>query len=429
MNLKKAILSFLLIVGLLGTIHAQNRLVSEAIQAYAEGDYQKAYEYSGDALVSPDELSGDFVAAAWYYLAKSRMQILRIAMEDGDQEKLLKMQHALIESYIDYKEALKTADFKLQKDIEYDLANLYSPILQTGLAALNTGNDPQQPINVRKSALQAAKGYLEAAKDISPTYLAADLLGQVQLSLGDSGTAHRLFDESIRTYKAKPPQEADFLMAYVIFRKALIERYQFMDGHKAILTLVDGENLLNLEYSRMTQSGLLNKELKSTYEKGMRDLVRFELDIYLAEDELTQDALVRFREIMLLYPEDYDIHIAFANLMERIDPVLAVEEYLTAISIDESREIGYFNLGALYNNLGSKSYLAGLNENDDNRADSLYNDANYNFRNAYRYMEAAYRLNPYSLETIRALVQLATSLGLDEQAELYKEKELQLRGF
>ena len=414
---------------MLGVLQGQNRLVSEAIQAFAEGNYQKAYEYSGDALVNIDELSGDYVAAAWYYLAKSRIQLLRLTMEAGDQEKLLKMQHALIESYIDYKEALKTADYKLQQDIEYDLAGLYNPILQTGLSALNTGNDPQQPKNVREAALKAAKGYLEAAKDISPTYLAADLLGQAQLALGDSSAAHRLFDESIRTYKARPPADGDFLMAYVVFRKALIESYYEKNNSKAIATLLDGENLLTIEYSRLNSSGSLKPEQNRAYEKGLRDLIRFELELYTGDDALADEALVRFREVMLLYPEDYDIHIAYANLLEKSDPRSAIEEYLTAISIDEGREIAYYNLGALYNNLGSDNYVAGLNENNEQIADSLYEEANKDFRNAYRYMEAAHRLNPYSLQTIRALVQLARSLGLDEQADIYKEKELELRGF
>jgi hypothetical protein len=429
MKIRQCILTvFLSILGL-GILQAQNRLVSEAIQAFAEGDYQKAYEYSGDALVNIDELSGDYVAAAWYYLAKSRIQILRLAMEVGDQEKLLKMQHALIESYFDYKEALKTADYKLQQDIEYDLAGLYNPLLQTGLSALNTGNDPQQPKNVREASLKAARGYLEAAKDISPTYLSADLLGQTQLAMGDSSAAHRLFDESIRTYKAKPPAEGDFLMAYVIFRKALIEAYYEKNNIKAIATLMDGEKLLNLEYTRLNAAGTMKAEQIRAYEKGMRDLIRFELDLYLGEDDPSDDALVRFREVMLIYPEDYDIHIAYANLLEKSNPRSAIEAYMTAISIDEGREIAYFNLGALYNNLGSENYVAGLNENNEQLADSLYNEANNDFRNAYRYMEAAHRLNPYSLETIRALVQLATSLGLDEQAEIYKGKELELRGF
>lgn len=429
MKFKQTVLSLFLTILSLGMLQGQNRLVSEAIQAFSEGDYQKAYEYSGDALVNVDRLSGDYVAAAWYYLAKSRIQLLRLAMEAGDKEKLLRMQHALIESYIDYKEALKTADHKLQQDIEYDLAGLYNPILQTGLSALNAGNDPQQPENVREAALNAAKGYLEAAKDISPTYMAADLLGQAQLALGDSAAAHRLFDESIRTYKTKPPTEGDFLMSYVVFRKALIERYFDRNGAKAITTLLDGQNLLNAEYRRLSTAGAVNPEQLRSYEKGLRDLTRFELDLYLDEDPPSEEAFIRFKEVLLLYPEDYDIHIAYANLLEKTDPRSAINAYHTAISIDEGREIAYFNLGALYNNLGSEHYLAGLNENDEQIADSLYNMANKDFREAYRYMEAAHRLNPYSLETIRALVQLATSLGLDEQAEIYKGKELEMRGF
>jgi len=429
MNLKHTILTLISVFVILSASQGQNRIVSEAIQAFSEGDYQKAYEYSGDALVNIDELSGDYVAAAWYYLAKSRVQLLRLAMEAGDQEKLLRMQHALIESYIDYKEALKTADYKLQKDIEADLAGIYSPILQTGLSALNTGNDPEQTIKVRQAAMKAAKGYLEAAKDISPTYLSADLLGQVHLALGDSTSAHRLFDESIRTYKAKPPPVADFLMAYVIFRKALIERYDNKNISMALATLFDGQNLLKMEYSKHSSNGTLKAEQIATYEKGMKDLVGFELDIYIHEASTEEEAQLRFNEVLVLYPEDYDMHIAYANLLEKTDPEMAIEEYKTAISINESREIAYFNLGALYNNLGSENYLAGLNEDIESSADSLYNEANHNFRDAYRYMEAAHNLNPYSLETIRALAQLATSLGLDEQAQIYREKEMQLRGF
>jgi tetratricopeptide (TPR) repeat protein len=228
MNIR-IIISAIVLSGIisLSAVMGQNNKVSNAIQAFAAGEYQKAYELSGDALANVDELSGDYVAAAYYYLAKSRVQILRLAMEGGDQEILSGMQNALIESYYDYTEALKTADNKLKTDISADLSDLYNPILQTGLAALNTANDPKQPNNVREAALKAAAGYLAAAKDISPTYLACDLLGQAHYALGDTLKAQALFNESIYAYKSKPPAQPDFLMTYVFFRKALIERQFF----------------------------------------------------------------------------------------------------------------------------------------------------------------------------------------------------------
>jgi hypothetical protein len=429
MKLQKRI--FLLMLGIMLTFHgfSQNHMVSKAIQAFADGDYYKAYELSGDALVNIDELSGDYIPAAWYYLAKSRVQILRLAMESGDKAKLQTMQNALIESYIDYKEALRTADHQLQQDIMDDLAGLYNPILQTGLSALNTGNDPNQPYNVRQAAYQAAKGYLEAAKDISPTYLACDLYGQALLATMDAIGALGCFKESIRAYKAKPPTPPDFLMAYVYYRKADIERYEMNNVMQALSTLQAGQELLNAELSRQNASGRLSPEKKNEYDKGMMDLIRFELDIYRGDSLPEEEAMVRFQEVMMKYPENYDIHIAYAGFLEDIDPLLAIDAYETAISIDESNFIAYYNMGAMYNNLGSEQYLKGLNIDDDAEADSLYNEANHNFRNAYRYLEASYKLNPYDLTTVEALIQLSNVLGLKEQEEIFKEKAEELRNF
>ncbi len=406
----------------------QNNLVSNAIQAFSEGKYEQAFEQTGNALANPGRLSGDYIPAAFYYHAKARIQVLRIAMNEGDQEKLSQMQNALIESYFDYKEALKTAGDKLKTDIQNDLQGLYNPILQTGLGALNMANDRRQPGNVRRSALESSRGYLEAAKDISPTYLACDLLGQCYLALQDTSAAYAEFRQSVETYIEDPPNSPDFLVAYVFFRKAIIERYGLQDAPLSLTTLMKGQQVLAKEYSRAQAAGI-STEQQQDYENGMKDLTGFELDIYLKEKDLSQKAIIRFQEVVMLYPEDYDVHISYANLMEDIDPLLAIDAYETAISIDESRELGWYNLGAMYNNIGSELYMKGLNHDDDAVADSLYNEANNYFRKAYLNMEEAYKINPNSIYTIRALVQLANSLGLDEKAAFYREKEMELRGF
>jgi tetratricopeptide (TPR) repeat protein len=410
-------------------LKSQNNMVSNAIQAFHEGDYRKAYELSGDALANMDALSGDYIPAAYYYLARSRVQVLRLAMESGDRETLARMQNALIESYYDYKEALKTSDQKLRSDIEFDLAGLFNPILQTGLAALNTGNDPSQPENVRQAATKAALGYLRAAKDISPSYLACDLLGQAELQYGDSASAYANFSESITAYKNQPPEEPDFLMAYVFYRKAIIERYGQDNASLAITTLSGGEQLLRKEYGRMKMKGGIDSKAQQEFDKGLYDIVSFEMDIYLNAPELRQQALVRMPELLSIYPVDYALHLAYASMLEEVDPLMAIEAYKTAINIDDSQELAYFNLGAVYNNLGSEYYIDGLNHDNDHAADSLYNEANRCFRSAYKYMEEAHRLNPDNLETIRALKQLAGTLGLEEQAEEYKQKEIRIRGF
>lgn len=429
MIMKKTIISlFAILLLCLQLARGQNNLVSNAIQAFSEGKYEHAFELTGNALANPDRLSGDYVPAAFYYHAKARIQVLRIAMEEGDQEKLSLMQNALIESYFDYKQALKTAGDKLKTDIQNDLQGLYNPILQTGLGALNMANDRRQPANVRESALQSGKGYLEAARDISPTYLACDLLGQCYLALLDSTAAYEQFRQSVQAYIENPPSSPDFLVAYVFFRKAIIERYGMHDHPLALSTLMKGQQLLSKEYSRAQASGI-SQEQQNDYENGMKDLTGFELDIYLNDKSLSQKAIIRFQEVLMIYPEDYDVHISYANLMEDIDPLLAIDAYETAISIDDSRELAWYNLGAMYNNIGSELYLKGLNHDDDALADSLYNEANNSFRKAYLNMEEAYKINPKSIQTIRALVQLANSLGLDEKADFYREKEMELRGF
>ncbi len=416
-NLLVTFLMSLFLVPVLG----QNSQVSDAIQAYHAGDYQKAYDRASDALAGIDALSNDFAAAAYYYQAKSRIQLLRLAMESGDKEKLSEMHNALIDSYYDYGEALGRADNQLKADIEADLEALYNPILQTGLSALNTAGDERQPVHVREAALQAAKGYLEAAHDISPTYLAGDLLSQVYLAEGDSLRALEMLTESINAYKSAPPDDADLLMAYVFFRKALIERFMLHDHGLALSTIHDGQQLLKSEYERAGDAP--GPALKQSFENGMKDLTGFELDIYLNDPSLRDIAIGRFREVIVAYPGDYDIHLAYATLLEKEDPLLAIDAYETAISLDESRDLAFFNIAALYNNLGSDYYGEGLAAGEQAAADSLFHEADQCFRKAYIYMEEAHRLNPGALETIRALIQLATTLGLDEKAEYYIRKE------
>ncbi|RLD90304.1 MAG: hypothetical protein DRJ13_18150, partial [Bacteroidetes bacterium] len=230
-------------------------------------------------------------------------------------------------------------------------------------------------------------------------------------------------------YKQRPPVEADFLMAYVFFRKAIVERYWQKNNGLALATLMDGENMLNTDYSRHSLNGTLSPQQRMAYDHGIMDLIGFELDIYLNDPTLREDALVRFQEVLILYPEDYNINLAYANILENVDALLSIDAYKTAISIDDSQDLAYFNIGAVYNNLGSEAYLQGLNQDDDIVADSLYNEANLYFRNAFTYMEQAYQLNSYSLQTIRALIQLSNSLGLDEKAVFYEEKEVEVRGF
>ncbi len=411
-----------------GSIQAQNNVVSNAIQAFQEGDYEKTYRLTSEALANQDRLSGDYIPAAYYYLARSRMQLLRLAVEGRDTEKLAGMQNALIESYFDYKEALRTADDKLRADIVQDLQGLYNPILQTGLSALNTANDSRLQENVRDAALKTSMGYLEAARDITPTYLANDLLGQAYMASGDHGRAYDLFGESIAAYLKSPPSPPDFLIAYVFFRKAMIERYNLEDNKKALATLLEGQNTINSEFARLNLQSP-DPGLRRDYQNGLLDLVGFELDLYLSDSLPSDEALVRFQEILLIYPEDYDIHIAYAGMLEKVDMNLAIDAYETAISIDESRELAYYNLGAIYNNLGSDEYRMALETEDDEQAEQYFERANDNFRRAYLRMEEAFQRNPQNINTIRALVQIANTLGLEDKASFYRQKENELRGF
>ena len=197
----------------------------------------------------------------------------------------------------------------------------------------------------------------------------------------------------------------------------------------ALSSLMEGGKQLKAEFSRLNSTGALSPEEKRVYDAGMADLVNFELDIYANDPSLSDEAIIRFQEVLQMYPEDYDKHVAYANMLEDVDLNLAIDAYETAISIDDSQELAYFNLGAIYNNLGSEFYLQGLNHDVDAIADSLFNESNKYFRKAYTYMEQAYYLNPKLIQTIRALVQLANSLGLEEKAAFYKQKEIELRGF
>jgi tetratricopeptide (TPR) repeat protein len=424
----KNILTLLFILFTITALHGQNKKVADAVQLFHDGNYDDAYLELKEVLADPGTLSGDYLPLAYQYLANSRMQLLRVAMEGGDNGRLKGMQNALMESYLDYKQALETAADKLRSDILQDMSGLYHPLIQTALVALNASYDRNQAEKVRASALQTARSYLEAARDITPTYLVSDLLGQALLAMGDSLGARDSFNESIEAYRKESPMPPDFLMAYVFFRKALIERYSLINPKMALATLQAGEMLMNKEYERVEAMGGLTNLAASEYQNGLDDLISFELDIYLSEPSLIDEAILRFREVITVYPNDYDILIAYGNLLEKTDMQQAIEVYETAASMDGSRDLGFFNLGAAHNNLAADLYEQALARENDDAAERLYDEANRHFVRAYTNMEKAYRLNPDHPETIRALVQIAITLGLEEEAAFYKKKETELGG-
>ncbi len=424
----KKILTLVFILIALTALHGQNKKVADAVQLFNDGNYDDAYMQLKEVLADPGTLSGDYLPLAYQYLANARMQVLRVAMEGGDNDGLKGMQHALMESYYDYRQALETAGDKLRSDILRDLSVLYHPLIQTGLVALNASGDRKQAEKVRASALQTARLYLEAARDISPTYLVSDLLGQAMLAMGDSLGASAYFSESIAAYREEPPSPPDFLLAYVFFRKALIERYSLHDPRIALKTLQEGEMLMKKEYERVEAIGGLTDQAASEYQNGLDDLISFELDIYLSEPSLIDEAILRFREAIALYPADYDILIAYGNLLENIDMKQAIETYEAATAMDGSKDLGFFNLGAAHNNMAANLYEQALTLEDDDNAGRLYGEANRHFIKAFTSMEQAYRLNPGQPATISALVQIATTLGLEEEAAFYSKKLAALSG-
>jgi Tfp pilus assembly protein PilF len=436
---KTAFLLGLLMLMLGATAWAQDSKIETGIIAYQGGEFKKALDYLNQGLTNKSELSEKNLPRAYYHRGMTRLKVMGMDAQalkgQPTKEQAQALEDLLMGAYDDFKQAKATDNGKWGKKVDEALANMNVAFLQAGLAALNMTYDKAKTAEEKQEAFQGTLEAMNYAIEISAAdYFPFDLRGQAKLGLRDSVGAHSDFGAAAKLIEGNTHTRTDLLIAYTYYRKAILERYNQNNVDAALKTLDMGKTMLDREWSKITAKKAEMKaeefaKLQKQYDDAKEDLSKFELDLLLNAPDKLQEAIDKFKGAISKEPNNYVLHVAYAQLLEKVGKSEeAAGIYETATKIDPSKQMAWFNLGAMYVNKAVALYAEANKISDDPaKAKALQGQADELFRKALPFLQKANEIDKCDLETLRALLQLTINLQMTEEYSKYKEIEKQCK--
>ena len=418
------ILSVILLSGI--SVQAQLMQFEQGKKNFMDGQYYKALEFFTQAISQARPGNEDMLTEAYYYRGLTYIRLHGEAFTGDDKELQKKFEDALLLAFYDFKSSLRYDKGSYWQKVDLEMKNMHHLLLAEGLKSLNEYNDLVYNGKTDQKKLKRAEEYLTAAYEIRDTYLVNDLLGQVCLDKGQKPEAKAYFTHSIQLYTENLPDEPDFLMAYVFYRLAAIDK---QDSIRIAIQAVDrGLNLMRTEYDRyrfmrdkLTEARAA--EMQEQYELAVHDLDNIKLDLYLSSPDLYIEALHVFEEQIMADPENEDLLIGYASLLERTDKEKAIETYHKVLLKHPDQKLALFNIGALYYGKGREMFELAQGEKDSKQFKILTDEAMNDFDLARPYFEKVIALDPNSLDAILALKTIAYIL--DEQDDYLKYQQME----
>lgn len=400
--------------------NAQLMQYQQGQKYFSGGDYVKALEYFNQAISQERSGNKALLTEAYYFRGLTFIRLHGEAFSSENKESQKKYADALLLAYKDFKSSLKNDDGAYWSKIDLEVKNLHHSLLQEGLKALNEYNDQVYHGKPDPRLLTRASDYLGAAHEIRDSYLVNDLLGQVALVKGEMEEAEKFFVHSENLYLENLPDEPDFLMAYVFYRLAAIHKNS--DYHQAMNDCQRGIALMESEYTRfvMMKSKLGQvrvQQMEDQYRLAMQDLNNLKLDLYISDPGLYTEAIEVFESELSKDPENVDLLIGYASLLEKSDKTKAVAVYKQVLDLQPEHSLALFNLGALHYAKGKEMFDLTQKTTQNDQYALLMEGAIESFEKSRPYFERALVQDPGSIQTIQALKTIAFILD-DEPAYL-----------
>lgn len=426
--MKKSLLPILILFLLAGTgLMAQDYKVTSGQVDYNQGEFCKAVKTLDQALAKVNDLKEKNVPKAYYYRGVSRIKCLGELAQKGDTATLSKMTDAPILAYEDLKKAKETdVANKWGKKVDGQMILVNQSLLTAGVGFLNATFKGGVGEDGKKQLRNEVIKYMTACAEITPTsYVPLDVRAQAYLGLGDSASALKDFRKAGSLFEANKPKNPDQLVAYVFYRLSMLERYYNRDLKASLQAITKGKELLDGEHAKIMKMDLqpdAKAKMEEQYQNANADLSNIELDILLNSPDMLNEALSKFETAIEKDPKNYIKHVAFAQLLEKVDFDRAVGMYKKAITVDDKKHMAHFNLGALYVNKAVEKYKAANEISDDmTKADALQEEGNKLFKEAIPHLKNAQKLEPCDQETLKALLQIFINLNMTEEYTTYKD--------
>ena len=414
-----------------GMAIAQDAKVTAGMNAFRNSNFEKALDHFNEAIKNIDKVKDKNLPKVYYFRGKSLLELMSLAEKD---ETYQKYSEVALPAYKDFKKAEQfDKGKKYVKAIDIQMHFLQGHFFRNATQKVLALNNSDLEKSELSEIQAAAEQHLSAIEEIQVGhYLTLDLSAQLKLYQRDSTTAHTFFYAAIDQYKDNPPAEPDFYIGYTCYRAALLDATLKQSPATALKTIQFGRQLLAIETQRleMTKGDYPQyyEQKKNGFAKADEDLEKMELIYYTQVPDRYNEALNRFKSTINNRPEDYDLHIAYAGLLEERDSKGAISVYKKAIRIDESKELGHYRLGALYNRLANEQFEQAEENKNLSQAKSLNKEGFEQLEKALDSFEKAHRANPKSKICIRAIMQTAQTLNRNDIYQHFEKIERNMEG-
>lgn len=441
--MKKSVLLMMLILLTTGTLvwaQGGDSKIETGIIAFQGGDFKKALDFLNEGLKDPTLVKPKNLPRAYYHRGMAKLRVMASDAQaikgEPTEEQAKALEGMLLSAYDDYKLAKKTDDGKWGKKVDDALQNMNISFLQGALAALNLTYKKDITAEDKQEAYTGVVEMTNFSAEIDPTnYFPFDLRGQGKLGLKDSVGAHADFATAAKLIEANTHTRPDLLIAYTYYRKAILERYNQHSVDKALASLEVGKNVLEKEWAKIVAKKADTKpeeftKLEKQYLEAKEDLDKFDLDLLLNAPEKLQQAIDKFKDAIGKEPKNYVLHVAYAQLLEKVGKNEdAAGVYESATKIDPSKQMAWFNLGAMYVNKAVALYTEANKISDDPaKAKALQAEGDELFKKALPYLQKANEIDKCDGDTLRALLQLTINLQLTDEYKKYKDIEKACKG-
>jgi hypothetical protein len=440
LNMKNSII--IILICCLGGItgKAQNQFVNKGVSAYHEQDYSKAIRNFDLAIENRVKLNQENLSTAYYFRGKSLVALFKQTKPFEETAiRPEKYDNYIFEAFYDYEKAFKYADESGQLKIDEDFNVLYSLLIKSASIAIKNSEHKDFSEEEREDQLSFSIKCLNKAILIDDSdYASIGLLAHAQLKKKLYPEALENYQLAGQLYKVRLPEIPDFKIGDVYHKIGEINRYHLNgkdiigthgfeeEVDKLFQTLEDGKSLLNEEYIRFEKlkpsiDAEDIKALEVQFGHAMEALNTFELDIYLNDTNRKQEAIKKLKEAILINPDNYILHITYAQLIADENENEAVSLYEKAISIDSEKEFAHFNLGVIYMNRASEWSAKANEEMDLTKSRKQSEQAKKNLEMAKPFFEKTLKIKPVDLGAVEALIQVCIDLELYDDYKKYLE--------
>lgn len=389
--------------------------VTSGVVEYDNGSYEKAIGFLEEALEHKDQLNEKNLPKAYFYLGSAYYALAKdkAAKEDfSDASQATSAFHA-------FEEVLKIEDKKWTKKTIEQLNGLDQVLLLSGYKLITEKNyETALPII-------ACSVKINELSD-TPNWVSYDFYGQSLLETSDSIAALSYFEKAITTYTSESTEKPDASISYVFLRASMVTLELKGDIDKALKFLDEGLAALEAEKNKLASAKNLTPEYKNTfinewYPNAKQDLEKSKLNILLQNPEKLDQALKEFEAAVNANPDNYQLWMAYAQLMEEKNIDKAAEIYIKAIKINPTEFMGHYNLAALYINEGNRMYNMAAATHDNNTATQLKKRAAIYYEEGYKQLISCNTISPNNKTVLGHLVKISERLEKTADHKKYSE--------